>query len=512
MLQKNILFLSIWGFAFFANLFFYNTASAKVILNEIMYDLLGEDPGREWIEIYNEGGTSVNLPDWKLFEAETNHGLTLSQGNATLAAKNYAIIADDANKFKLDWPNFSGTIWSSSFSLNNTGETLALKNGDLEIDKYTYQSSLGGAGDGNSLQKISGSWSGVTPTPGKENKTPPAQNTSVSNASTSSNNGPTSPTSSSSVGSGPTLSPTQNNTSEAKPKVPETPRIRAEIISPKFLFKGLSLTFELKVTGYSNEKLLDGKYYWNFGNGDSKEIINKEKVEYVYDYPGEYLVSVEYSSNYYKREPDAVDTIIVKVNSPNLSILSIEPDGSVTISNEGNESIDLSNWILKDEKNFFLFPKNTIIMAGRKITLSPKTTNFPAGLSKAEIALPSGLVIAVYPIIKNSLASGNNNEIIIEEKTNSVKNNKEEKLILAKVPPEKSFSKAKAELELKNLSANALMASEAVTQNYKNPENKINWATKVFLLFLGISTGAFYFIKRKMDPVGPSDGFKILEE
>ena len=140
-----------------------------------MYDLkTGSDDGREWIEIYNDADTPADLSSFKFFEADTNHKLKLIQGDANIAPQGYAVIVSDPTKFKTDWPNFSGTIFDSTFSLSNSGETLAIKDGDLIIDQYTYKSSLGADGDGKSLQKINAngniSWQGATPTPGTPNK------------------------------------------------------------------------------------------------------------------------------------------------------------------------------------------------------------------------------------------------------------------------------------------------------------------------------------------------------
>ena len=149
---------------------------ANFQINEIMYDLkTGSDDGREWVEIYNNNNFPVDLSSFRFFEADTNHKIKLIQGNANIPAQGYALIVSNPVKFKIDWPNFFGTIFDSSFSLNNNGEVLMLKDKNLNIvDQYTYQSSFGGAGDGNSLQKINQGgntvWQGAPPTPGVENK------------------------------------------------------------------------------------------------------------------------------------------------------------------------------------------------------------------------------------------------------------------------------------------------------------------------------------------------------
>ena len=141
-----------------------------VIINEIMYDLEGSDDGREWIEIFNAGQSSVDLTNWKFYENETNHKLELKQGSILLPPNGYAIIADDPDKFLSDWPSYSGILFDSTFSLSNTGENIAIKNDTLLIDQVAYDSSLGANGDGKSLQRISSDWIAALPTPGAENQ------------------------------------------------------------------------------------------------------------------------------------------------------------------------------------------------------------------------------------------------------------------------------------------------------------------------------------------------------
>lgn len=140
-------------------------------INEIMYDLpTGSDDGREWVEIYNNSDTETDLSIFKFFEADTNHKMVLQEGSQKIFPRGYALIVSDINKFKKDWPNFSGTVFDSTFSLNNSGESLAIKNDKEIISQYFYQSSFGGDGDGKSLQKINGIWVSALPTPGGENK------------------------------------------------------------------------------------------------------------------------------------------------------------------------------------------------------------------------------------------------------------------------------------------------------------------------------------------------------
>jgi len=158
----------------FSPLFF---VFASLEISEIMYDLKsGSDDGREWVEIYNNSDEISDFSTYKFFEADTNHKLSVVQGSIKIEPYGYALIVSDFAKFKIDWPNLLSNIFDSTFSLSNSGEYLAIKNSEQVADSYFYNSSLGGAGNGKSLQKINGTWTSATPTPGSENKisyTPP---------------------------------------------------------------------------------------------------------------------------------------------------------------------------------------------------------------------------------------------------------------------------------------------------------------------------------------------------
>src|SRR3989344_8305573 len=132
--------------------------SAQVVISEIMYDLqTGADSGREWVEVFNSGSSSVHLTDWKVSEGGSNHGVVAFQGGEDLSSGAYAVLADNPTKFLEDWPAYAGLLFDTAFTsgLSNSGETLAvgtLSSGTFApSDTVSYQSSWGASGDGNSL-------------------------------------------------------------------------------------------------------------------------------------------------------------------------------------------------------------------------------------------------------------------------------------------------------------------------------------------------------------------------
>src|ERR1700739_3434041 len=102
-----------WGHAvsilFAAGLFAPALASAQVIIDEIMYNPQGSDTGREWVELYNEGGSDVTMVagsgkgSWRISDGP-NHPLThpasgTGRGSLTIPAGGYLVIASDPNDF-----------------------------------------------------------------------------------------------------------------------------------------------------------------------------------------------------------------------------------------------------------------------------------------------------------------------------------------------------------------------------------------------------------------------------
>ena len=134
--------------------------TGDININEIMYNPPGADTNHEWIELYNNDTTDINITGWRFYEAETDHRLTLVQGNMTIPAGGYAIIADNATAFLSEHPECNCTVIDSAFSLRNTEEYIALRNATVDtIDEVTYNASWGANGNGKTLElNATGGW------------------------------------------------------------------------------------------------------------------------------------------------------------------------------------------------------------------------------------------------------------------------------------------------------------------------------------------------------------------
>lgn len=363
MKSSNYLFYTaILGIALSAPL----TSHAAVVITEIMYDLPGSDTDREWVEITNQGSATVDVSGYKFFEYGTNHGLTLATGATVLAPEQSAVIANNAATFKIDWPNYSGTLFDSSFSLSNTGEPLALKNsaGDIE-DSVSYTSDFGAAGDGNSLHRSGNSFVARAPNPGVFGS---------QSGSTPSSGGPSSsPSSYSTSTSTPTSTPAQNSTITARAGGDQT------------VFVGAGSVFEGEALGTQGSLLQNARYVWNFGDG---AVAEGKSVMHTYLYPGTYIAVLSIASGEYS----ASDRLTVTVLLPEVALV-VEADGSLVVRNASSREIDLGAWSLVRGGAIFTIPRRTFVPPGGSTRFAPGVLGFSGDVA-AVLFFPNGTIAA----------------------------------------------------------------------------------------------------------------------
>jgi len=336
-------------FLFFMLLFLPLSVGAQIIITEIMYDLDGTDSKREWVEIYNTGSEDINIANWWFYNGG-NHGF--QNENAVLVGDAYAIIVDDPTKFSIDNPEVSVLILdSSTFSLKNTGEYIAIRNEDkIDVDGLTYVPIESANGKGDSLQKINGAWVAGTPTPGSAN---------VSQSNGGGDNGDT-----------------ENVANIRTPdvqKIEPIKSIKAFIKERKvYAVVGATTRFEGYALGLEDKPLKDARFMWNFGDGSTKEGVN---VLHTFAYPGTYVVVLNISSGKYSAsERIQINTIPIDV-----TITEIGPvlDFYITLKNPSSYELDLSGWLLKSGARYFTIPPNTFLVPRTQLTFSPDITALP---------------------------------------------------------------------------------------------------------------------------------------
>ena len=349
-------------------------------ITEIMYDLPGTDAGREWVEVENIGNDDISFAKWKFFEANTNHGLALFQGNATTSAGGFAVIADDSAKFLADNPSYSGTLFGSSFSLSNTGETLELKFENTSVFQVMYSSTAGAGGDGNSLQLLNGAWQAGVPTPGKAAFVAHA----TSSPSTADDSGASSTPQTVSEPS----SPPANKGGSAWTF---TPQLYVNAFAPARGVAGAPLVFDAVAVGAKKEPVPNARYLWSFGDGGA---VEGKKVEHTYHYPASYVVMVSAASG----EWNATDRKEITIVAPELVISEVREGagGFIEVHNDGGSDVDLSHWMLLSGSGMFSIPQGTIIAAKKSIPFPSAITNLAADAASATLLYPNGSTVVSY--------------------------------------------------------------------------------------------------------------------
>jgi hypothetical protein len=126
------------------------------VINELMPNPAGADGGKEWIELYNNFYTPLNLKDWIISGGGGGETATLSD-NVAIPPGGYALLAQSSD------PTSNGGInpqaeYGSGISLSNAGETISIKDGGgAVVDSVTYTADFPFA-SGASMELIVPQW------------------------------------------------------------------------------------------------------------------------------------------------------------------------------------------------------------------------------------------------------------------------------------------------------------------------------------------------------------------
>ena len=453
LLKKPSILIKLFGFLF---VFFPLVVSADIRISEIMYDLAeGGDTGREWIEVYNNSSESINLSEWKLFEANVNHSLNIFQGSEVLLASGIAIIADNPSKFLIDNPSYSGVIFDSSFSLNNTGETLTIRDPELvDVHTVSYSSDLGGAGDGNSLHVFSGTLSASAPTPGLFGGNTDTSPNLAEDSNDSSDSGDMSQ---------------ETNSSSSTKSYPVEPQIK--IIPPKnkTVLVGADTSFEAKVYGIKGGLIEDARVIWNFGDGGRSEGGN---VLHNFRYPGKYVVFIDGASG----EFSTAGRFLVTALEPKIIIsdLDIAEGKFIKIKNESNKEIDLSFWRIRTGNLYFSIPKNTYILPNTEVAFSSLYTGLDSRLYPVEILYPNGEKLGSFQKFSETVYVAPPQQNVQSAEIEKVKD-----VSLDKSPDEENLASA--------VTAFSKNRTERFEEEDNSEEGSMVWYTVFFLLISLVS-------------------------
>ena len=355
--MKNLFKSKIKRFIFLFFLLPIFSFAASINFSEIMFDPAGSDTDKEWVEIKNSFSSSVNLEKYKFCDSGSCHKLYDGYGNNfKIPGNSFGIIAKKPEKFKSEYPNFSGFILRSSFSLSNSSEKLELKNENGSVISIVeYNSEIGG-NDGDTFSLFGDTWKNGKATPGKENvfKEKTTEN-SDSGGGQSSSGGDTK---------------IDRTYVEITDVIDGKKKLRAEIIDNiPTLIAGAETEFNGRAYGITGVEIGGAEYFWNFGDGEKEYGKN---VKHTFLYPGEYVLSLIVKSANFTGNTRK----IVKVVSSNLEISDVSSNENwIKIKNNYSDILKLDGWYIFVDGDKFKIPKETYILAHKEIIFPNKITN-----------------------------------------------------------------------------------------------------------------------------------------
>lgn len=109
----------------------------RLLISEVLYDPIGAEPGSEWIELYNTGGTAIDLSSYKVGDEELPNGIEGMYQfpvNATIIPGQVIVIANRADNFILRYgfsPDYE--LVDSDASVPNLNIYLPWANGNVNL-------------------------------------------------------------------------------------------------------------------------------------------------------------------------------------------------------------------------------------------------------------------------------------------------------------------------------------------------------------------------------------------
>lgn len=328
------------------------TQAHALVINEIVSNPTGEDSGREWVELYNDGTEDIDLSSLVISIKGGNPiVITPMQGGTSLPGGGYAVIASTVSgqtKFLQDYSSYSGILFRSSISLVNTGVTsIEIKNnGSTAAGPLSYTA----AKEGNSLSFVSGEYVAGTPTPGAQNTALESSQDTVDSSST-------------------VTTPSQVTIPQLSPASPD---ITIYFSEEKTVVAGAESEYSVFSLTRSGKVINDLRYVWAFGDGG--QAVGSS-TRYTYAYTGRYIAQVEANN----ASIFGTARMTVRVVAPDIEITTIGSDkhGSyIDIHNPNPYPLDLSQWGFSIDGAVFPFPKNTMILPQETTRFSGKAMGF----------------------------------------------------------------------------------------------------------------------------------------
>lgn len=111
-------------------------ADASIVINEINYNSSSAYPSKDWIELLNNGQTTIDLSGWLLSDTGIDTGYVFASGT-TMTPGEYLVICSDLGAFRTVHPNINNSIGNFPFGLGSSGDQIFLYDNYKNLIDYT---------------------------------------------------------------------------------------------------------------------------------------------------------------------------------------------------------------------------------------------------------------------------------------------------------------------------------------------------------------------------------------
>ena len=116
-------------------------ANSQIVINEINYKDAIDFPTKDWIELYNNSSTSVDISNWVFKDSDDLHEFVIPNGT-TMAPGSYLVLSQFLADFQAMFPGVSNVIGDFEFGLSGGGELIRLFNSSNVLMDFVEYSDI----------------------------------------------------------------------------------------------------------------------------------------------------------------------------------------------------------------------------------------------------------------------------------------------------------------------------------------------------------------------------------
>ena len=116
-----------------------NYSTTQIVINEINYNSAASFNTEDWIELYNNSESDIDISSWIFKDSDDAHIYTIPQ-NTILNQNSYLVLCVDTSLFKPLFPDINNFLGNVGFGLSGSGELIRLYDSHMNIiDSLVYE-------------------------------------------------------------------------------------------------------------------------------------------------------------------------------------------------------------------------------------------------------------------------------------------------------------------------------------------------------------------------------------